>query len=122
MLWSTEVDIVQLAKEVTRIAGDKQWAPFTARGGVMDGQRLSPKEVEQVSSWPTRTEQLSLLMGQILSPGAKLAAQIGGPGGALVSQIKSKAEGEESGDEKAADAATGEATSTGEPAGEAPTA
>jgi len=35
---------------------------------------------------------LSLLMGQILAPGAKLSAQLLGPGAALASQIEKKAE------------------------------
>lgn len=95
VVWG-ETDIVQLAKEVTRLAGDKLWAPFESRGGVLDGQRLSPAEVEAVSKWPTRQEQLSILVGQILSPGARLASQLNAAGGALVSQIKSRGEEEES--------------------------
>ena len=58
----------------------------------MDGERLSAEEVDQVSKWPSRDEQLSLLVGQILGPGSHLAAQLIGPGGALASQIKQKAE------------------------------
>ncbi|MDH3717345.1 MAG: 50S ribosomal protein L10, partial [Planctomycetota bacterium] len=65
---------------------------FVPRGGVMDGASLTSEEVVQVSKWPSREEQLSILVGQILSPGATLAAQLIGPGGALASQIKQKAE------------------------------
>ena len=68
---------------------------FDARGGVMDGARLTAAEVEQVSKWPSREEQLSLLLGQILSPGARLASQLISVGGALASQIKQQGEGEE---------------------------
>ncbi|MCE9555751.1 MAG: 50S ribosomal protein L10 [Planctomycetes bacterium] len=89
-------DIVSLAKEVVRIAGDKQFEGFTARGGVMDGAVLTAKQVDEVSKWPSREEQLSLLVGQILSPGSKLASQLIGPGGAVASQVKKKSEGEES--------------------------
>lgn len=89
--WGAE-DIVSLAKEVTRLAKDKRFQAFEARGGIMDGERLSAEEVEKVSKWPTREEQLSLLVGQILGPGSQLAAQLIGPGGALASQIKQKAE------------------------------
>ncbi|MEM6330816.1 MAG: 50S ribosomal protein L10, partial [Planctomycetota bacterium] len=64
------------------------------KGGVMDGAKLSPEDVKQVSKWPSRTEQLSLLVGQILSPGATLSGQLLGPGGALASQIKQKGEDE----------------------------
>jgi ribosomal protein L10 len=88
-------DIVNLAKEVSRLAKDKQFAPFEARGGVLDGSRLSAAEVEQVSKWPTREEQLSMLVGQILGPGSRLASQLTGAGGALASQIKQRGEEKE---------------------------
>jgi len=88
-------DIVSLAKEVIRIQDDGGYAPFTARGGAMDGEALTAEQVKQVSKWPNRDEQLSLLVGQILGPGATLAAQLIGPGGALASQIKQKAEEDE---------------------------
>lgn len=93
--WGSE-DVVSLAKEIVRLAKDKRFAAFAARGGIMDGEKLTAAEVEQVSKWPSREEQLSLLVGQILGPGARLAAQLIGPGGALASQIKQK--GEEGGD------------------------
>ncbi len=89
--WGGE-DIVSLAKEVTGLAKDEQYAALEARGGVMDGDNLTAAQVAEVSTWPTRTEQLSLLVGQILGPGATLAAQLTGPGGALASQIAQKAE------------------------------
>ncbi len=38
---------------------------------------------------------MSLLVGQILSPGAKLVSQLTRVGGALASQIEQKGEGEE---------------------------
>ena len=91
--WGSE-DIVSLAKEVARLAKDGQYAPFEPRGGVMDGQRLSGAEVIEVSGWPNRTEQLSILLGQILSPGANLASQLTSPAGALASQIEKMAEEE----------------------------
>ena len=93
VVWGGE-DVVSLAKEVTRIAGDAKYEPFVPKGGVMDGSALSAEDVKLVSKWPSRTEQLSLLVGQILGPGATLAAQLKGPGGKLASQIKSKAEEE----------------------------
>jgi large subunit ribosomal protein L10 len=94
VLWGGD-DLVSLAKEVVRIAGVKEFAPFAPQGGVMDGQRLSSAEVNQVAKWPSRQEQLSILVGQILSPGAQLSAQLLGPGGKLNSQIKQKGEGAE---------------------------
>lgn len=93
VVWGGE-DIVSLAKQITALTGDKQYEPFAARGGVMDGSRLSAAEVAAVSKWPSRQEQLSIVLGQILSPGATLVAQLTGVGGSLASQIKQK------GDEK----------------------
>jgi ribosomal protein L10 len=93
--WGGE-DIVSLAKEITKFTRDDKFAPFQARGGVMDGEPLSGPQVEQVSKWPSRTEQLSILMGQILSPGAMLASQLVSVGGALASQIEQKSKSEES--------------------------
>ncbi len=94
VVWGAE-DIVSLAKEVTALTDDKAYEKFEAKGGVMDGAKLSSEEVKQVSKWPSRTEQLSMLVGQILGPGATLNAQLLGPGGALASQVKQKGEGDE---------------------------
>ena len=91
IVWGAS-DIVSLAKEITRLAGLKEYEKLTARGGAMDGAKLSPEEVKQVSAWPSREEQLSLLVGQILSPGAKLASQLTSLGGAVASQIKQRVE------------------------------
>ena len=49
----------------------------------MDGAKLSADEVKKVSKWPSRAEQLSILVGQILSPGATLSAQLLGAGAKL---------------------------------------
>jgi large subunit ribosomal protein L10 len=95
--WGSE-DIVSLAKEITKLVRDDKYKPFEARGGVMDGERLSAAEVEQVSRWPSRTEQLSILLGQILSPGAMLASQLNSVGGALASQIEQRGEEEGEGE------------------------
>lgn len=89
-------DIVALAKEVTALAEDKTMAPFEARGGVVDGQRIGAAQVKEVSKWPTREEVLSKIAGQILGPGAQLAALLLGPGGTVAGQIKSIADKEES--------------------------
>jgi large subunit ribosomal protein L10 len=95
--WGCE-DIVSLAKEITKIAADEKNKPFETRGGVMDGERLSADQVAYVAKWPNRMEQLSILMGQILSPGANLVSQLESVGGQLASQIEQKGEGAE--DEK----------------------
>jgi large subunit ribosomal protein L10 len=96
--WGGE-DVVSLAKEIVALAKDDEYEPFAPRGGVMEGERLTPEQVHDVSKWPSRAEQISLLVGQILGPGGRLASQLSGPGGGLVSQIKQKGEEEEGGEE-----------------------
>lgn len=80
-------DIVSLAKEVTSLVDSKKYEPFAAVGGIMEGARLTAAQVAEVSKWPTREEQISLLVGQILGPGARLASQLLGPGGQLAGQV-----------------------------------
>lgn len=95
--WGGE-DIVSLAKEVANLAKDDEYDPFAPRCGVMDGDRLDAQQVLEVSKWPNRGEQLSILMGQILSPGANLVSQLTSPASALASQVAQKAEGAEEAD------------------------
>jgi large subunit ribosomal protein L10 len=108
IVWGGE-DTVSLAKEITRLAADIKYKPFAAKGGVMDGAKLSADDVTAVSKWPSREEQLSILLGQILSPGAKLSSQLLGPGGKLASQIKQKGEGEGGAEAGAAESGAPEA-------------
>jgi large subunit ribosomal protein L10 len=117
--WGAE-DIVSLAKVITKLAKDDKNAPFQTRGGVMDGERLDAARVEQVSKWPSRAEQLSILLGQILSPGANLVSQLTSVGGALASQIEQRGEGAEA--EAAAEAAVTGEPASGEPAASEPAA
>lgn len=95
-------DIISLAKEVVALDKAAEFEQFQARGGVMDGGPLTAEGIKEISKWPNRAEQLSILVGQILSPGANLSSQLLGPGGKLASQIKKKSEGAE---EPAAEAA-----------------
>jgi large subunit ribosomal protein L10 len=96
--WGAE-DVVALARTITKLAGEKLFDKLVTRGGVMDGQPLAAEEVAKVSKWPSREEQLSILAGQILSPGRNLAAQLIGPGGMLASQVKKLAgDGEDAGE------------------------
>ena len=92
VVWGAS-DFVSLVKEVTALDKEEdELEKFKALGGVMDGEKLTPEKVKEISNWPTREEQLSMLVGQILGPGSQLAAQIVGPGSQLASQIKSKSE------------------------------
>ncbi len=88
-------DFVALVKEVVKLDKDSgKYSKFKAEGGVLDGERLNPEQLKAVSKWPSREEQISILVGQILSPGANLAGALLGPGGKLASQIKKKGEEE----------------------------
>ena len=89
--WGGE-DVVDLAKELDRISGDKQFEGFECRGGALDGGRLGADDVKRVAKWPTRGEQLSILSGQISSLASVLAGQILSAGGALAGQIASRVE------------------------------
>jgi len=94
LVWGGE-DFVDLAKEVVKLNENEDFPGFTAKGGVMDGESLNPDSVKEISKWPNRAEQLSLLAGQILGPGRTLAAQIKGPGAKLASQVKQVGEKQE---------------------------
>ncbi len=117
MVWGAS-DIVALAKEVVRLTGAKELAKFEARGGVMGGATLKAEEVKQISKWPSREEQLSLLVGQILAPGARLVSQLLSAGGALASQIKQHGEGEDGAAETAPDGEAAAAAEGAAPAAE----
>ena len=87
IMWGSE-DAISLAKEATKLQNDKDYEAFETRGGMMDGEVLSADRVREISKWPSREEQLSLLVGQILGPGANLCSQLVGPGRSLASQVK----------------------------------
>jgi len=107
VVWGTE-DIVSLAKLLTKIGEAKEYQKLETKGGVLDGQRLTADAIKDVAKWPTRQEQLSILVGQILSPGAKLSSQLLGPGGMLASQVDKKSEGADADAAPAAEAAPAE--------------
>jgi large subunit ribosomal protein L10 len=89
-------DFVSLVKEVVRLDKDEEkYEKFIADSAVMDGERLDADGVRAVSKWPTREEQISMLVGQILGPGSTLSAAMLGPGKMLNSQLKKISEGDE---------------------------
>ena len=87
-------DAVGLAKEIVKLTKDKQYQEFKLLGGAMDGEALTAEQAVEVSKWPSREEQISLLVGQIVGVGAVLSGQLIGAGGAIASQIKQLAEKE----------------------------
>ncbi len=93
IVWGAD-DFVSLAKEIVEIQKKPEFEKCQARGGVMDGERLTPEKVAEVSKWPNRIGQISILLGQILSPGSQLLSQFESVGGALASQIEKKSKEE----------------------------
>lgn len=88
VVWGA-ADFVSLVKEVNELDKDEEeFERFEALGGVMDGEKLTPERVAEISKWPSRAEQLSILVGQILGPGSQLVSQILGPGSTLAGQVK----------------------------------
>ncbi len=102
IVWGAE-DFVSLVKEVAQFDKDVEYEQFRACGGVMDGGRLTAEKVAEISKWPNRAEQLSMLVGQILGPGSQLSAQLLGPGSKLASQIKEVEEKGKGPEEKASE-------------------
>ena len=51
LIWGGE-DIISLAKEVVKIAGDKQFEKFIPKGGVMDGQPWPPLRSRRLANGP----------------------------------------------------------------------
>ncbi|MGN1064873.1 MAG: 50S ribosomal protein L10 [Thermoguttaceae bacterium] len=94
-------DIVALAKEVVKVSKDKQFAKFSVLGGVMDGEAFTAAEAVDISKWPSREEQIAILLGQITGVGSKLSSQLIAGGANLASQIKQRwdKDGEEAAEE-----------------------
>ena len=89
--WGGE-DVVDLAKELDRLQGVKDFEGFECRCGALDGARLEAADVKSVAKWPSRAEQLSILSGQISSLGSTISGQILSTGGTLAGQLKSRCE------------------------------
>ena len=84
-------DFVSLVKEIVALDKDAgKFSKFKAEGGVLDGEPHNAAKLVEVSKWPTREEQIALLVGQILGPGAQLSAAMLGPGRTVAGQIKTK--------------------------------
>ena len=85
--WGSD-DMVALAKEITRLARDQQYEAFQPRGGVMDGERLTSRQVAEVSRWPSREELLAIVAGQVIGVASEVASQLVGPATQVASQIE----------------------------------
>lgn len=103
LVWGGE-DIVALSKEIAKWA--KEIEPLKIKGGTTEGTALSPETVEALSKSPGRVELIGQIVNLMLSPGARLAGALLGPGGKLASQVKKISEKEEGGAAEAPAAAT----------------
>lgn len=106
-------DIVALAKEVVKATKDKQFQKFSVLGGVMDGEAFNADQAVDISKWPSREEQIAILLGQITGVAAGLSSQLLSGGANLASQIKQRWE-----DKLEDDAAPAEESSADAPAAE----
>jgi large subunit ribosomal protein L10 len=91
LVWGGE-DIVALSKEISQWA--KEFKGLEIKGGTTEGASLSAEEVDTLSKSPSREELIGQVMGLALSPGARLAAALLGPGGKIAGQIKTLADKE----------------------------
>ena len=85
-------DIVTLAKELVKLTKEKTLQGFEIRRAVLDGEALAAAQAVDISKWPTREEQIAIVLGQILGVGAKLSGQFIAFGGKIASQIEKIAE------------------------------
>jgi len=102
VIWGGE-DFVSLVRTVTKLVDSGTFPKLEIKGGVMDGEAMSAELVKKVSKWPSRQEQISLLVGQILSPGSNLSGQLVGPARKIAGQVKKFIENLEEGAPAAAD-------------------
>lgn len=94
VIWGCE-DFVSLVRTVTKLADSGTFPKLEIKGGVMDGEAMTADQVKKVSKWPSRQEQISMLVGQILSPGATLSGQLVGPARKIAGQVKKMIEDRE---------------------------
>ncbi|MDR2345178.1 MAG: 50S ribosomal protein L10 [Planctomycetaceae bacterium] len=80
-------DIVALAKELVNLSKNKEHKGFEIKGAVLDSEVFDAKQAVEVSKWLSREEQISVIVGQIVSIGAKLSGQFISVGSAVASQI-----------------------------------
>lgn len=81
-------DAIGLAKIITRYA--KEHDKFAVKGGVSDGQFLSPAAVESISQLPSREVLRAQLLGLLSRPASQLASLLAEPGARLARLLDSR--------------------------------
>jgi len=92
LVWGGE-DVVALSKEVTGQVKANEFLEL--KGGTVEGQGLDVAAVEKLSKSPGRLELISMISGQILSPGAQLSGALLGPARNLAGCVKTIADKDE---------------------------
>ena len=95
LVWGSD-DAVALSKEIAKWA--KELEPLEIKGGSVEGESLDAAGVDALSKSPSREELIGMIAGQILAPGANLAAALLGPGATLASQLESLSDEEGDGE------------------------
>ena len=89
--------VVDVARELVTWA--KKLEQLELKAAVLDGVVFEGKKgVEQLSKFPTRTEAIAQTVTLVLSPAKKLMGQVKGPGGKVMSIVKSVQEKLEKGE------------------------
>ncbi len=80
--------VIDVARELMEWA--RKIKAMVLKGAVLDGELFEgAKGVERLSTFPTREEAQGQCVQLVLSPGASLVGAVTGPGGQLVSILKS---------------------------------
>jgi len=93
------VDIVkELVEQIKKI--DK----LKIKGSIVEGQLLDTKATTALAKLPSKKELQGIIVGQIKSPGSKIAGQLKGPATKIAGQIKKHSENQEEKEKGAAPA------------------
>jgi len=80
------VDVAKLLVEQAKTL------PLSIKGAVMEGMAMDAAAAVGLARLPSKAEMKSILVGQVLSPGAKLAGAVLGAGLAIASILKGRIE------------------------------
>lgn len=78
--------VVNVARQLVDLAKEIEKLQF--KGALMEGVLFGPKQVTELSKYPTRQEAQSQALQLVLSPGRNLAGQLLGPGKKVASLVK----------------------------------
>ncbi len=84
-----DTSVVNVAREI--LDEVKKVDNLDVKGAIMEGAVFHADEVERLSKYPTREEQLAKFMGLVLAPGANLMRAVESPGEELAGAIKGPA-------------------------------